>query len=75
MHDFVINAMSCGHCMAAITAALQRLDPEAKIEIDLAAKSLRVVTMQDRPAVARALSEAGYAPEARSPSREPGGTS
>lgn len=68
MHDFVINAMNCDHCIAAITQALQRLDPEAKIEIDLAAKSLRVVTLQDRPAVARALSEAGYAPEGSPPS-------
>lgn len=69
MHDFVINSMSCSHCVAAITGAIQKLDPEAKIEIDLAAKSVRVITMQDRPALARALSDAGYAPEGSPPSR------
>ncbi len=58
--EFDIPAMSCGHCVKAITEALQRLDPHAKVSVDLPAKKVTLDTTQDRATVAAALTEAGY---------------
>lgn len=63
MLEFDIAAMTCGHCAGAVTRAVQSLDPEAKVQVDLEAHTLRVETSRDRAAVAAALAEAGYAPD------------
>ena len=31
-----VQGMSCGHCVKAVTAAIQAKDPNAKVEVDLA---------------------------------------
>ncbi|HRG14679.1 MAG TPA: heavy-metal-associated domain-containing protein [Pseudomonadota bacterium] len=36
--QFEVDNMSCGHCARTITKALQRLDPAAKVDVDLATK-------------------------------------
>ena len=46
--QFEVEHMSCGHCVRTITNDLQRLDPAAKVEVDLAAK--RVVVEGDMSA-------------------------
>jgi copper chaperone len=58
--EFDIPAMSCGHCVKAITEALAQLDPGAKVSVDLPAKKVTLDTTQDRATVAAALTEAGY---------------
>lgn len=58
--EFDIPAMSCGHCVKAITEALEQLDPGAKVSVDLPAKKVTLDTARDRAAVAAALTEAGY---------------
>ena len=58
--DFTIPAMSCGHCVRAITETLQKADPAAQVTIDLATKHVSVQTTQSQSAVAAALAEAGY---------------
>lgn len=58
--EFDIPAMNCGHCVKAITEALEQLDPGAKVSVDLSAKKVTLDTVQDRAAVAAALTEAGY---------------
>ena len=58
--EFDIPAMSCGHCVKAITEALQLFDPSAKVSVDLPAKKVTIDTAQDRATVAAALTEAGY---------------
>jgi len=58
--EFSIPAMSCGHCVKAITQTLSELDPAAQISIDLPTKKVTVQTAQDREKVAAALAEAGY---------------
>lgn len=42
MTEFQIDGMTCGHCASTITKAVQSLDHTAKVEIDLAAKRVRV---------------------------------
>jgi copper chaperone len=58
--EFDIPDMSCGHCVKAITKAIQELDEDAMISIDLPGKKVKVQTAVDRPTVASALTEAGY---------------
>ena len=58
--EFDIPAISCGHCVKAVTEAVQSLDPAAKVSVDLTSKKVRVETSQDRTALVAALTEAGY---------------
>ena len=60
--EFNTPAMSCGHCVKAITQALQQLDPAATVSVDLPAKQVTLQTSQEREKVAAALTEAGYPP-------------
>ena len=62
MLEFQIPAMSCGHCVAAVTQAVQSVDAAAKVDVDLAAHRVTVQTEAPRERVAAALVEAGYAP-------------
>jgi copper chaperone len=64
MLEFNIQAMSCGHCVKAITEAVHEVDPKAQVEADLATKRVQVQTEAARAAVVAALAEAGYAPAA-----------
>ncbi|MBW8723020.1 MAG: heavy-metal-associated domain-containing protein [Polaromonas sp.] len=58
--EFTIPAMSCGHCVGAVTQAVKSLDAAAQVNVDLAAKKVVVQSSQDRQAVAAVLAEAGY---------------
>ncbi|MGH6637547.1 MAG: heavy-metal-associated domain-containing protein [Polaromonas sp.] len=58
--EFDIPAMSCGHCASVISQTVKRVDPDAKVSVDLASKKVTVQTSEDRQAVAAALTEAGY---------------
>ena len=57
--EFDIPAISCGHCVKAVTEAVQSLDPAAKVNVDLASKKVTVQTSQERSALVAALTEAG----------------
>ena len=58
--QFNVDGMTCGHCVRAITRAVQALDPAAQVAVDLAAR--RVDVNADLPAerVAAAIAAAGY---------------
>lgn len=58
--EFNIPAMSCGHCVGAVTQAVKSLDAAAQVNVDLASKKVVVQSSQERQAVAAALAEAGY---------------
>ena len=60
MFEFQVPAMSCGHCVKAVTEAVQSVDPQAKVQVDLAQHQVTVETSQEREAIAAALAEAGY---------------
>lgn len=54
--------MSCGHCVRAVTEALQALDPQALVQAEVAARRVSVQTSAAAEAVRAALTEAGYPP-------------
>ena len=64
MLEFKIPAMSCGHCVRAVTEAVHEVDPKAQVQVDLATKQVQVQTDAPSAAVTAALTEAGYAPMA-----------
>lgn len=60
MIEFEVKDMSCGHCVGVVTQTVKRVDPVAKVEVDLDGKKVRIASMQDRESFAAALKEAGY---------------
>lgn len=62
MLEFDIAALSCGHCVRAVTEAVHEVDPAARVDVDLASKHVTVQTAAERAQVVAALAEAGYAP-------------
>lgn len=57
---FTVAGMTCQHCVRAVTEAVRELDPQASVEIDLAAATVSIDSAQPRDALAGAISEAGY---------------
>ncbi|WP_374673014.1 heavy-metal-associated domain-containing protein [Ideonella sp.] len=63
MLTFEVKDMTCGHCVGAITQALQAADPAARVEIDLASHRVQVQpAAADATALAQAIADAGYTP-------------
>ena len=52
--------MSCSHCEQAVTQAIQTLDPEAQVTIDLSTGHVDVSSQQPREAILLAIDNAGY---------------
>jgi copper chaperone len=64
MISFEVQDMTCGHCVGAITQAIQAADPGALVDIDLASHLVRIEPVQaDAAALGAAISEAGYSPQ------------
>ena len=57
---FDVQGMSCNHCAKAVTQALQQLDPQAQVQVDLAGKKVEVESAQPRQALAKAMADEGY---------------
>ena len=62
MTEFQINDMTCNHCAATITKAVHSLDRAAKVEVDLAAKRVRVESPVGPAMLAAAIRGAGFTP-------------
>ncbi|MDN3223225.1 MULTISPECIES: heavy-metal-associated domain-containing protein [Pseudomonas] len=60
MQVFNVQGMSCGHCVKAITQALQAKDPAASVRVDLAAKEVGVESALTPEQVIAAITEEGY---------------
>ena len=57
---FAVDGMTCGHCVRAITRAVQALDPAAQVAVDLDARTVDVQTGLPAEQVAAAIVAAGY---------------
>lgn len=62
MIELTLPTMTCGHCVKAVTAAVQSVDPQAQVRCDLATHQVSVDTAADAAAVRAAVVEAGYEP-------------
>ena len=57
---FNVPDMSCGHCAAAIEAAIKGQDPGASVACDLDSRRVVVDSALSGAAIAETLSGAGY---------------
>lgn len=55
-----VENMHCQHCVRAITAALQALDPNASVQVDLTKGEVRAEGNFSAEAAIRALAEEDY---------------
>lgn len=65
MISFRVADMSCRHCVATITKAVQGADPLAQVQIDLSQHQVGVESgLLDQAKLAQLIKEAGYTPSA-----------
>lgn len=55
-----VGGVTCGGCVAAVTRAIERLDPKAQVSVDLASGKVSVEGAVTREAVQGAIEEAGF---------------
>ncbi|WP_312360868.1 heavy-metal-associated domain-containing protein [Stutzerimonas balearica] len=60
MHVFNVTGMTCAHCERAVTQAIKALDPQARVEVDLAAGTVRVEGTPSEQQIRAAIEEEGY---------------
>lgn len=62
MPQFQIDDMTCKHCEATITKAIQEVDAHAQITIDLSAHKVVIASDKSASLFASSITEAGYTP-------------
>jgi copper chaperone len=60
MIEFQVEGMSCQHCAAAVTKAIQAHDAAARVQVDLAQGRVAVESVQNADVLQAAIDEAGY---------------
>ena len=60
MYQLQVENMTCGPCVSAVTKAVQSVDPQAQVTIELAEKSVRVGSDKALDAISAAIVDAGY---------------
>lgn len=60
MIELVLNDMTCGHCVKTVTRTVQQIDPDAKVEIDLAHHRVQIDSTREPQAFRQALADEGY---------------
>ncbi|MGY2682323.1 heavy-metal-associated domain-containing protein [Pseudomonas tolaasii] len=60
MQVFSVEGMTCGHCVRAVTQAVQSQDPAASVKVDLAAKAVGVQSRLSAEQVISLITEEGY---------------
>ncbi|NVZ22447.1 heavy-metal-associated domain-containing protein [Pseudomonas costantinii] len=60
MQVFSVEGMTCGHCVRAVTQAVQSQDPAASVKVDLAAKEVGVESRLSADQVISLITEEGY---------------
>jgi Cu+-exporting ATPase len=60
MYQLTVDGMSCAHCTGRVTKAVQAIDREAKVDIDLATRRVTIDSTASLATLADAIDEAGY---------------
>jgi copper chaperone len=58
--EFKVEGMSCQHCVAAVTRAIQEQDTGAQVTVDLAAGKVAVESGASVDTLKAAIDDAGY---------------
>lgn len=62
MIELTLPTMTCDHCVKTVTAAVQRVDAAARLQIDLPTHQVRIESNKPAAEFQRVLVEEGYAP-------------
>ena len=60
--QFLVEDLSCNHCVAQITKAIQGADPSALVQIDIPSKIVNVQTTLPAQRITETISDAGFTP-------------
>ncbi|KMN21230.1 heavy-metal-associated domain-containing protein [Pseudomonas helleri] len=60
MQTFTVDGMTCGGCVRGVTNAIQRLDPQSKVDVDLKTKTVKVDSSLAAKEIVRAIKDAGF---------------
>ncbi|ALK97734.1 hypothetical protein AB595_19680 [Massilia sp. WF1] len=60
MYTLKVEKMSCGGCAARVTRAVQTVDSQAKVEVLLKDRLVKVESAEAPDAIAHAITSAGY---------------
>ena len=60
MQTFKVDGMTCGGCVGAVTRAVQTVDKDAKAEVDLASKTVKVDSNVSPLQIIDVITNAGF---------------
>ena len=60
MQTFQVEGMTCGGCVGAVTRAVQAVDKDAKVEVDLASKTVKVDSKVSPLQIIDVITNAGF---------------
>ena len=60
MYELKVEGMTCGGCATSVKRAVQAIDANAQVDVDLPTKSVKVSTSAELEAVKAAVEDAGY---------------
>jgi copper chaperone len=60
IYQLQVKGMSCQHCVKAVTKAVQALDADASVQVELPQGAVTVQTSLTREATLKAISDEGY---------------
>lgn len=60
MIELTLKDMTCSHCVKTVTQAVQRVDPQARVQVDLPAQRVQIESQREAEAFRRALADEGY---------------
>ena len=66
MYQLTVEDMTCKHCVGRVTKAVQEVDQDARVDIDLPTKKVKIDSKADLDRIAQAIDAAGYPVSARS---------
>ncbi|MEK0428319.1 MAG: hypothetical protein RL001_846, partial [Pseudomonadota bacterium] len=59
MYELKVDGMTCGGCVNSVKRALQAIDANARIDVDLHSKTVKIDTAVELHAVKAAVEDAG----------------
>lgn len=68
MIEFQVEGMSCQHCVAAVTKAVQAVDGSAHVEVELQSGRVCVASGESAERLRVAIADAGYDVKIATPS-------
>jgi Cu+-exporting ATPase len=66
MYELTVEDMTCKHCVGRVTKAVQEIDQQAKVDIDLPTGKVKIDSQANLDRIVQAIDAAGYPVRARS---------